>query len=52
LSGNNNIHNEAHYVASNIPICLKNAEFVCSVDEYQLLQLQRNDFWTGRRSKT
>jgi len=36
LSGNNNIYNEANYFASNIPIFLKNAEIVCSVDKYQL----------------
>jgi len=27
LSGNDNIHNEAHYVVSNITFFLKNAEF-------------------------
>jgi len=42
---------EAHYVDSNIPIFLKNAEFVYSVDKYQSLQCCRNDVWTGRRSK-
>jgi len=31
LFGNDNIHNEAHYVASNILILLK-IEFFCSVD--------------------
>jgi len=35
LSGNESIYNEAHYVASNIPIFLKNAESVCNVDKYQ-----------------
>jgi len=35
LFGNDNIHNEAHYAATNIPIFL-NAKFVCSVDKYQL----------------
>jgi len=34
LFGNDNIHNGAHYIASNIPIVL-NAKFVCSVDKYQ-----------------
>jgi len=52
LSDNDNIFNEAHYVASNIPIfVLKNVEFVCSVDKYQLSQGFRNDFWTTRRQK-
>jgi len=36
LSGNDNIHNEAHYFASNITSFFKNAEIVCSVDKYQL----------------
>jgi len=36
LSGNDNIHNEAHYFASNITFFLKNAEIDCSVDKYQL----------------
>jgi len=31
LSSNNHFHNEAQYVASNIPIFLKNVEFGCSV---------------------
>jgi len=35
LSGNNNIHNETYYVASNITFFLKNAEIICSVDKYQ-----------------
>jgi len=33
LSGNDNIHNEAHYVARNITFL--NAEIVCSVVKYQ-----------------
>jgi len=35
LSGND-IHSKAYYVMSNIPIFLKNAEFVCSVEKKQL----------------
>jgi len=52
LSGNDNIHDEAHYVASNIPIFLKNAEFACSVDKYKPCpQWSRRDFWTEKRQK-
>jgi len=36
LFGNDNIHNEAHYVANNIPIFLV-AEFISSVDIHQPL---------------
>jgi len=43
-------HNEAHDFASNIPIFL-NAEFVCSVEKYQLPQRCRGNFWTGRGQK-
>jgi len=44
LLGNDNFHNEAHYVASNISIFL-NAEFVCSVGNYTAL------LWRGRQSQ-
>jgi len=47
LFGNGNIYNEAHYVASNISIFL-NAEFICSVDEYQPSQWRGYGFWTER----
>jgi len=33
-----------HYVASNIPIFFKNAEFVCSFDKYQPLSVAREQF--------
>jgi len=51
LSGNDNTHNEAHDVASNIPNFLKNAEFICSVDKYQPSQWCRSDFWSTRGQK-
>jgi len=38
LSGIDNIHNEAHYVASNISVFL-NVGFVCSVDKRQPLSM-------------
>jgi len=38
LSGVDNIHNEAHYVASNIPFFL-NVGFVCSVDKRRPLSV-------------
>jgi len=35
LSDNENVYNEAHYVANNIPIfVLKIVKFVCSVYKY------------------
>jgi len=43
LSGNDHIHNEVHYVASNVTF-LKNAEFVCSVNKYQPLLVARERF--------
>jgi len=50
LFSNADIHNEAHYVTSNTPIFLF-AEFVCSVDKYQLLQWRGDGFWTGKEAK-
>jgi len=47
LSGIDNIHNEAHYVVSNIPFFLKNVEFVCSVDKYQPLSGAETIFGRG-----
>jgi len=44
LSGNDNINIEAHYVASNIPIFLKIAEFHCSVNKYQSPLMVRERF--------
>jgi len=40
LLGSNNIHNEARYVESNIPIVL-NAEFICSVNISPLSGVRR-----------
>jgi len=37
LCGNNNIHNEVYYAASNIIFFLKTAEIICSVGKYQPL---------------
>jgi len=47
LFGNDNIHNEAHFVESNIPNFFT-GEFVFSVDKYELPQRRGNGFWTGR----
>jgi len=44
LFGNDNIHNEAHYVANNIPIFL-DAEFVCSVNIHQLPSVAQKRFF-------
>jgi len=47
LSGNDNIHNETHYIASNIKFFGKMLKIVCSVDKYQLpilLLLLRNTY--------
>jgi len=53
LSGNANIHNEAHDVglARNILFFLKNAEFVCSVDKDQLFSDEDAIFGQGGSRK-